>query len=390
MIINPSRGVEAPRSRRGLSPDVRAQRPATRSFSGLPQLRRLAVLTGFLALVSESFQAQAEYLRPRAVLRGHTDAVEGGVAFSPDGKLLVSAGGSHGDDTMRLWEIPSGRQRDIFTKRNTRIRNLAFSPDGKTVATSSSYRPNKRGNQRYIPDETVELWDITTGNRRVILKTADIVFCLEYSPDGKTLLISVAGLEGRILLWNVASQRFRAALGNGSLPFCLPFSDDVAFSRDGTTLATTNEGSIVLWDTKTWEQRAVLKRHKGPVDTLTFSPDGRFLAAPGAAGNVQVWSLVTNEVWRTLPGNKETVTSMAYSPDGKLLATGDADGMLRFIETTTYGRPLVVKGHEKLIRSLAFSPDSKLLATASKDHTIKLWDVADALRELPKPLTGER
>lgn len=357
---------------------VGIRRADGRRVSGMAWVAPLIALAGLLAGAVASARAAADEIKPLAALLGHRGEVES-IAISPDGKILASGGTE--DQTLRLWDLPSGRERARWSKKSY-IGHVSFSTDGKSVAASSGYRTQRRGRRTFVPNESVDIWDVATGKSRVLFTTPDIIFCLKYSPDGTTLAVATAGQEGRIRLWDIAANRFRPALDNGSLPHVLPFSDDIAFSRDGSTMFTSNGAAILLWDTTTWQQRAAYERNIGAVSSLAVSPDGRYLASPTEGNTVRIWYLYADQLDRVVTEEARPLC-VGFSPDGKLLVVGDGDGSLRIHDTTTFGKPVVIKGHKTVVRCLAFTPDGTLLASSSKDSSIKLWRVAD-LREAVK------
>ena len=359
-------------------------------------------------------------------LTGHTNFVES-LAFSPDGKTLAGGGYTayRGQNRVqvwvRMWDVATGRPiGHPLTGRTGDVGSVAFSPDGKTLATASG-------------DGTVQMWDVATGRliRNLFVGHTSGVssrVSVAFSPDGKTL--ASGGTNGTVRLWNVATGR---QIGNpltghtgpvGSLAFSpdgntlASGSDDgtvrlwdvtvgrqigdpltghtcwvgsVAFSPDGKTLASggTN-GTVRLWNVAAGRQIGKpLTGHTGPVGPLAFSPDGKTLASAGAHGTVQLWNVATGrQIGNPLTGHAGPVGPLAFSPDGKTLATGGADHTVRLWNVTTghqIGKPFT--GNTQRVISVAFSPDGKTLATGGADHTVRLWNVTTS-HQIGKPLTG--
>ena len=308
------------------------------------------------------------------------------VAFSPDSKTLATAGN---DSTARLWDIATHRQigapmtastsngpiigdiivgivgdifGSIFGNTFGGVYSVAFSPDGKTLATGGD-------------DGTVRLWDVATQQQIGAPMTASsIVNSVAFSPDGTSL--ATAGGDGTVQLWDVATQEQIGA----PMPADSSSVHSVAFSPDGTTLATGgDDGTARLWDVATQEQIGVpMTASSGKAYSGAFSPDGKTLATAGDGGTVRLWDVATQQqIGAPMATNGFTMNSVAFSPDGKTLATAGDDGTVRLWNVSVYrqiGAPMATNGSS--VNSVAFSPNGKTLTTAGDDGTARLWNVA--------------
>lgn len=247
------------------------------------------------------------------------------VAFSPDDKLLVAAGGSefrparNGGTTtgeVKLWDMTTNAERGVFAGHTSKIFSAAFSPDGQSLATGSA-------------DQTVRLWDVATLKERAVLKGhTDAIWSVAFSPDGKTL--ASAGADHSVKLWDVATLQERGSLQGHDEEILA-----VTFSPDGNTIATGSaDWTVRLWNADTRETRGILKGHRGTVYSLAFSPDGKTLATGSADETVKLWNAETGQEQKRLSGHKSGVIALAFAPDQKTLASAGRDDPVRLWEFT--------------------------------------------------------
>jgi WD40 repeat protein/serine/threonine protein kinase len=275
----------------------------------------------------------------------------GGIDFSPDGMRLASAGS---DGMLRVWDVRSGQETLTIPGHTEEVSDVVFSPDGKRLATASF-------------DETVKVWDAITGQEIVMLKGTNVeAFHLAFSPDGKWLASD--GVSGAITMWDATS-------GQAMLTFTESTNDVscLAFSPDGKWLAANGIGeTVTMWDTLSGQQ--ILTLNTGRNDQFAFSPDGTRLASVSEDQAVKVWGVTSGQLWVTLKGHTREVYDVVFSPNGKRLASASGDGTVKVWDAAMGQETLTLKGHTSGVSSVVFTPDGDRLASISNEGTVKVWD----------------
>ena len=377
------------------------------------------VLAGSLLLLFEATAAEPspdsfnDRLPPYAVARLGTPQLRHGqpvscLAFSPDGKSLLSVGESEASvSTVRLWNADDGKEK--WSVRQPFACGAAFSRDGKYVAVCSGVG-------------TVRVYQAETG-RAIRKLTGDqgAVPAIAFTPDGTRLF--TAGGSGNLHLWDVANgTESRAFSGHVGQVLTL------ALSADGTTLASTGaDGTLRLWEVETGKESLKIGLGRA-TDALALSPDDKTLFAPGDDGKVRRWTASGQELTPLSAGDKpiqrlalsrdgrtlatgsdgliliadvETgktiagiasapgdVTALAFRADGKAIAAVGSSFILHIWEVATSKERFAAQGHAGAVTAVACSPKAEIVATASEDGTVRLWDAA-AGKEL-RTCAGER
>jgi WD40 repeat protein len=241
------------------------------------------------------------------------DSVRYAVTFSPDGSLLAAAG----DGSVSIWACQAGHEL-LAERRGKSYRSLSFSPDGCRLALGAE-------------DGTIRVWEMPTARERLVIRGhADMVKSLAFSPDGG--LIVSSSQDGRVVLWNATDGneiRTLAPAGPRQGRF-------VTFSPDGRTVGMSEVAwqprDLIMIDVQTGAIQARLSGHRWGANALAFSPDGQTLATAGVDRCIKLWDLATGRELSTLRDDVGWVKSLAFSPDGSRLAYSGTDAVVRIRE----------------------------------------------------------
>lgn len=311
---------------------------------------------------------------PRRFLRGH-DARLSSVAFSPDGKSLASASM---DGKVIRWDLATGTRLQLLEREANEDRRdslVAFARDGSMIATP-------------CVDGTAFTWSADAGARQVAVEGEYVgATVMAVDPERRTFASSSG--DNMFSVWSMSNGKLLAAVAAPAQQLT-----GIAFSPDGRLLALgTSDRGVLLWDlTKGKAGIRSLKGHPDVVTNVAFSPDGTSLASGSRDGTVILWNVATGAPHFRLPqAHRDEVTRVAFSPDGTTLASAGKDYAVFMWDAATGKRrgSGFRRSHQDVVTALAFSPDGRTLASGSLDKSIILWNVAEG-KPIGQPLKAHQ
>jgi WD40 repeat protein len=338
----------------------------------------------------------------RAIGLANILANGGGVAISPDGHLVAVTG----PEGLWIWNVETGTQvvplealpdcppGPTPPSNQCAIGDfsaIAFSPDGKTLASS---RCTQYAHGPCVQDR-IRLWDMTSmkPTAQLLADQSTLAVDLAFSPDGK--LLAASNENGTVWLWDIAAKHLVSQISTGNV-ISTGFSaegentgsrqaEDLAFSPSGKVLATTaSNGTIRLWDIASGKPVGPpLVSPGGAVQQLAFSPDGKTLAASSANASIWLWDSTTSSlINQPLLGHTQNVAYLAFSPDGAMLASIDRGGTILLWNMTADSllsqrlQPTSSADFSQstALSSVVFSPNGKVIIAGNGTGQALLYD----------------
>ncbi|MEG5049904.1 MULTISPECIES: nSTAND1 domain-containing NTPase [unclassified Microcoleus] len=345
--------------------------------------------------VMETLTQAVYWVRERDRIKVHNNYVQS-VSFSPDGKMLASAGY---DNKVKLWNLEGNQKKSIPLQENFQhnktVFSVTFSPDSQTIASASFDKTVKLWNRDGTPkgspllhskevlavafnpkgdkiatgddNGTVTIWDLKENKKTNFKAHNGLIYSLSFSPDGN--LLSTGSSDKTAKLWTLdpkAKNKKLKVVQHSDVVYSVSFSSNGEIASaclDGTVKLEKTDGSLIR----------ELKGESG-FTSVTFSHDGKIIAAGRLDGKVQLWDTSGKEIG-TLEGHTDRVNSVSFNRNGKTIASASNDQTVKLWQIQL---PLLthLKAHDSRVMDVSFSPDGKIFASASEDATIKLWDIS--------------
>ena len=279
------------------------------------------------------------------------------VAFSPDGKFLISG---NTDGTLTVWDATTGTEVRTLRGHEKGVGSLALSPDGIRIASGSG-------------DGTIKIWDFNNGSELMTIRTHGGTRSIAFNPDGKQIVSSGYGRKP-IQVWDA---------NNGKNLLTIQGDDNwinqIALSPDGSRIIAGSVGKLIEWDAETGEKIGVLELEKKNFSAycISYSPDGARIAVGCLHGRIMVVDMVNGSEVMCIEGSgrgRDLVTTIAFSPDGRRVIAGGRDQVIKILDAETGDRITTLIGHRSDIADIDLSPDGKRIASVAYGGGIKIWD----------------
>lgn len=299
---------------------------------------------------------QRQRLHIVRTLEGNADWVNA-VSFSPDGQYALSGAD---DNSIKLWEVVTGRKIQTFEGLSEQPISVALSPDGERLVSETS-------------NGVVRLWDVDSGEAiQTFEERSEAVLGATFSPDG-TRVLSGGGASGTLHLWDTDSgDLVRRFDDNDEAIFSVAFSPNGKYVLSGSG----QSGTLKLWETATGA--CVRTFDEGDWDStyvfsVAFSPNGQYALSGSDDMTARLWDVESGNLLRTFEGHSGLVIAVAFSPDGQYVLSGSSDMTVQLWKVEDGNLGYIFEGDADGVNAIAFSPDGRYVLSGSKDDDVKLW-----------------
>jgi WD40 repeat protein/energy-coupling factor transporter ATP-binding protein EcfA2 len=306
----------------------------------------------YLALAEKALYEAVFNLREHLVIEGHENPIRH-AGFSPDGSKVVIV--ADNDNLVRLRDSKTGKLLVVLKGHEHHVNHAIFSQDGQRVLTSSK-------------DGTARLWEAKTGKLLFVMEQNSVIRRAAFSPDGLNVVTTFE--QGGAILWEADTGKLLKKMVPEEVSKSGPF-DTVAFSPDGSKIATRGRNKAYLWNAKDGKLLYALA-HQNTVANMAFGPDGTVVTA-SFDNTARLWDAKNGKLLYMLK-HQNGVIHAALSPDGQRVVTVSEDYSARLWDSNT-GKPISVPlRHYSIVTHAVFSPDGQYLVTTSFDKFVRVWN----------------
>ncbi|HEV3167525.1 MAG TPA: WD40 repeat domain-containing protein, partial [Isosphaeraceae bacterium] len=311
---------------------------------------RPRVAAVLLMALATSGIALAQQAQTAGTLDGHTEPVYS-IAWSPDGKMIVTGGF---DNTVRLWDAATRKERQTFKGHDNLVLAVAFSPDGKRILSGGL-------------DKTAKIWDIPPSGPTKELPNPAGVHAMATSPDGKQ---AAAASGAAVVVWDLGGGTQVRTLGHAG------DVESVAWRGDGAQIASGDKAKTIhLWNAADGAAQGVLETPADTILGLAYLPNNQQVVSAGSDGLARLWQLAITDPRVISP--KGEIKAFAANADGSKVATSSSENVIQVWNSADGALVKEIGSADQTISALALKPDGSQVAAALADKTIHVWNVAD-------------
>ena len=315
------------------------------------QIKQFYIDTTWLRPISPAFNPPGGSLL--RTLAGHTNLIFS-VAVTPDSKKAISGSG---DNTLKVWDIKTGKELRTLIGHIDYVTTVAVSPDGRK-AVSGSY------------DNTLKVWDIETGKElHTLIGHTNWVNTVIVTPHSQR---AVSGsVDNTLKVWDIETgKELHSLIGH------IDYITTVAVSPDGRkVISGSRDNSLKVWDIETGKELHTLLGHSNYITTIRVSPDGRRVVSGSRDNSLKVWDIETGKELHTLLGHTNWVNTLTITLDGRWAVSGSYDNTLKIWDLMTGKKHHNITGHTNWVREISVTQDGCRAISGSGDNTLKVWDI---------------
>lgn len=295
--------------------------------------------------------------------QGHRRGVNS-VTFSMDGNYALSGSG---DETIRLWEVATGKCVRVFEGHKMDVRSVSLSGDNTHALSGSS-------------DNSMRLWDVNTGEcLRIFNRDTGNVCCVYLSANGRLALsagrtddkVRTSREDSLMRLWEISLGKcLRIFVGHTNWVNSVYLSKDNAYALSGSY-----DETLRLWEVATGKCIRVFKGHERPVNSVCLSNDGKYALSGSYDETLRLWNMSDGKCVQILEGHMDWVNSVCLSDDSRYALSGSRDNTVKLWDLNTGQCLRTFEGHTGWVNSVCLSSDSRYVLSGSEDGTIRLWEL---------------